>query len=487
MNHSIKTPMKYFVIGSVILLVMTSCNGFLDRPEPTDVLKIETAIQNEQDIEQALLGAYALVRGMDNLLMIAPDLMADNAQWVGIGNTFPWRELNLFQYTPFNTLIRDFWQFGYRGINQANLVLLTLGEIPLLDPNFVDETRGEALFIRGLIYFELVRWYGLPISANANSDPGVPILIQPTLSTGEVSFPERASVQAVYDQAISDLTEASELLPELNEPYRAHQIAAKAYLARIAFQQQKYSQAASLANEIILSAFQLVREPQEVFLQEGSTEEIWFSPHNNQERGGLAGLTQTPSMILSLDLSSVGFDSVLSAKQWEALRAADLQITDLRKAHMTVPSPQPDQWMSVKYEDRNNGGDDGPLLRLAEFYLMRAEALTYTDGINQKSLDLLNAIRRRSLRVQDSLGQEVPDALSMITYQLEDFKHSEDLIQAIVAERRVELFLEGNRFHDLIRSKQSVKGLPYDDPKLRWPIPQSEIDANPNLVQNPGY
>lgn len=470
-----------------LLLFITACNDFLDHPEPTDVLPIEVAIQTEKDLEQALLGAYAFFRVMDVENLISADLLADNSQWIGIANTGAWRELNNLQITPFNNSVCVIWEWSYKTINQSNLVLQKLDEIEGLDPIFVSQAQGEALFLRGITYFHLVRYFAIPYGPTSDTDPGVPILTNPTLNTEAVTFPTRASVKAVYEQAISDLTEASKLLVETNEPYRAHRLAAIAYLARIAFQQRDYMQAANLANEIVQSDFQLTSQPQEIFLQEGSLEEIWFTPFTPQERGGLAWVSQTPNMLLSADLSLNGFSSILSTKQQDALQALHLEAWDLRQTNMTVASPQPDNLMAIKYEDRANGGDDGPHLRLAEFMLIRAEALVHNNGVNQESLDLLNRIRTRSLRVQDSLGQEISSAISMIEFQLDDFASTDELIDAIVAERRVELFLEGNRFHDLMRLQRSVQGLPYDTPRLRLPIPQAEIDANSKLVQNEGY
>lgn len=140
------------------------------------------------------------------------------------------------------------------------------------------------------------------------------------------------------------------------------------------------------------------------------------------------------------------------------------------------------QGNSRKYDD---GEDHPPLLRLAEFVLMRAETAARL-GDAEAALGQLNHIRRRVMRVVDSSG-----ALQMrpglFEYRPDNFPDTEALIDAIVRERRVELAFEGYYFHDLLRLRRPVQGMPWAADRLRLPIPQRELDANPNLMQNPGY
>ncbi len=135
--------------------------------------------------------------------------------------------------------------------------------------------------------------------------------------------------------------------------------------------------------------------------------------------------------------------------------------------------------------------DDTPNARSAEFILMHAEALVHVNGINETSVELLNQIRRRSLRVIDENNNIIPGSDMLIDFSAEDFENVEELTEAIILERRIELAFEGNYFHDLMRLKRDVIGdqkvYSFDANELRLPIPQREMDANPNLVQNPGY
>jgi len=113
-----------------------------------------------------------------------------------------------------------------------------------------------------------------------------------------------------------------------------------------------------------------------------------------------------------------------------------------------------DTVLTNKYENSwLENKDDTPVARLAEFLLMRAEALVRIEGVNQESLDLLNQVRKRSIRIIDGNLEEIPFGSNLISFGLADFIASEDFIEAVILEEQVELAFEGNRFHDLMRLK----------------------------------
>src|SRR5699024_643069 len=126
-----------------------------------------------------------------------------------------------------------------------------------------------------------------------------------------------------------------------------------------------------------------------------------------------------------------------------------------------------------------------PVLRLSEMILTRAEGLAETNGVNQESIDLLNEIRTRAINVETEDGGAGNQ--SLIEYTLADFQSKEELIDAILLERRVELAFEGHRKTDLQRRKMDVKEAAWDADKLVFPIPTSQMNSNKNICQNPGY
>jgi hypothetical protein len=137
---------------------------------------------------------------------------------------------------------------------------------------------------------------------------------------------------------------------------------------------------------------------------------------------------------------------------------------------------------TLKYPDARTNADDAPLIRVTEMYLNRAEALAERDGINQTSIDLINALRRRA---------------GLPEFTLATFTTKQAFVDAILNERRKELAFEGHRRMDLLRKNKPLRttgptasiSAPCTGQKTILPIPQRELDINPSLKgqQNPGY
>lgn len=480
----------------ISLMALTACDSFLDDPQPAQELPSSTAFNTAKDIESGLIGAYNAAQNSDLFgtnTSMAPNIMADNGEWRG---SFPsYVDMFNLQLTADNAEVNGMWQNGYQVINHSNLVLdaLTKVQDPALTTELSNRLKGEALFLRGATYFEMVRFFGKPIGASSSNDLGLPILTEPVATADDISFPARESVQAVYNLAISDLEEAASVLPNTNANGRPTRYSAIAYLARIAFQQGDYNKASSLAAEVINGPFSLTANPADFFISEGSDEEIWSVIHTDQDNPGVNGSLATfhhingrgGDVVVAQDLIDNGYNKIVTDAQKLNIEAGGFTVEDLRWT--TLTSQGPGARNIEKYEDFNNNSDDAPILRLAEFLLMRAEALARTSGVNAESVDLLNAVRKRALRIKNAAGETVSGQDALFSFATGDFANADALIEAIILERRVELAFEGNRFHDLVRLQRPVKSAAFDADNLRWPIPQRELDANGNLVQNPGY
>lgn len=479
----------------LITLLAASCN-FLSDVEPSDQLSVEKVFQTAADLEAALAGAYDGVQNGSLLgrnTVLFADLMTENADYRS--GAF-WNVATL-QMDPTDLNAENLWTQGYKTINHLNVILGALGPVAAQDASLTAEDagriEGEALFLRGVIYFELARLFCQPISSGKYQELGLPLMLEPVLSAEQLQFPSRSTIAETYARATADIETASALLPETSAPGRANRYAAIAYHARIAFQQEDYAAAAALAGEIIDSGnYMLTPTPDEFFVHEGSSEEIWAilaSASDEIEGGGGMSSVYHPSgpneAYISEDLKKNGYEAVVPPNQLAAIQRAGYAAVDLRYAPPLISA---DTTRTNKYENGwIENEDDTPIVRLAEFLLMRAEALARTEGVNVESIALLNQVRERALRAVDSLGQEAPDGLALLLYKVEDFTDNAALIDAIILERRVELAFEGDYFHDLMRREEPAKGLPSGDERLRLPIPQREIDANPNLVQNEGY
>ena len=483
---------KIVVLAGLVVGLSTGCTDFIESPTPAQSLPSDAAFSDVPGLQTALIGAYDALQDSDfgaTGLAINSSVLSDNAEWRG---SFPsYVEMYDRALTASNGEVSGFWEHAYEAINHANLVIRGVATIE--DPNLTTEVanqlRGEALFIRGFSHFELVRTFGLPYGASSGSDLGVPIMLEPTSTSSEITFPARNTVQEVYDAAIADLTEAASLLPATGDYGFANGTAATAVLADIAFQQRNYERAATLAGEVInTSGYALTDEPQIPFTTEGSSEEIFAVVSTTQDNPGVNGSLATfhhingrgGDVVVNTDLRSNGFMAIITPEEMAA--AAGDSLVDLRAAYLTSS----DIFNVEKYEDFTNNGDDLIVIRLATYYLMRAEALARTEGINEESIDLLNTIRNRSLRVVGADGSLMMDE-DLFSFSEDDFDSAEELIDAIILERRVELAFEPNRLNDLKRLMRDVRGLPYNSPKLVFPIPQRDLDANDQLVQNDGY
>ena len=477
------------------MFVWGACNSFLEEPEPAQSLPSATAFTNAKDIETCLIGAYSSIQlagFMGCNVILCSDILADNGVWKG---SFPdFNQMFMHQMTAENMESGFMWRDAYRTINQANQVLQAIPKIidPSLTKELADQYRGEALFLRAVAHFELVRYFAKPYDPDTDDSLGIPIITKATTFPEEVTYPPRNTVHEVYEMVLEDLDSAL-VLPQSTGDGRANYYTTIAYLAEVNFQMGHYMLAKEFAEQVLNGPYSLTPDPEEFFEDEGSEEEIWVIKHTDQDNPGrnasLPGYHHfnTGGIIsVSEDLKANGFDKIITSSQaalmaQDSLIPIDLRLTKL----MSNPIPAP---INVnKYEDYVTNADDVPAQRLAEFVLMRAESLARLDSLDPVSIDLLNQIRIRSIRVLDTDSIPIKDYEDYIKYNTSDFKTGAELIEAIILERRVELCFEGNRFHDLCRLQRDVRDKSYTAEELRFPIPQREMDVNPNLKQNPGY
>src|SRR5687767_7152253 len=198
-----KSFLKY-TAAAFLLMGTVSCDKQLDL-EPKQSISATNALSNADDVEGAVVGAYSIMGGGSlygtNLFLMA-DLQASEgyASWRG---TFQGqRQIASKTMTRDNSEAARTWTAAYRAINMANTVIDALGVVS--DAGKKAQLEGEALFIRGIMHFELVRYYALPWGATAaNNHLGIVIRTVPT-KTEEVAFDKspRNTVAQVYQQVI---------------------------------------------------------------------------------------------------------------------------------------------------------------------------------------------------------------------------------------------------------------------------------------------
>lgn len=444
-----KATYKIFVTA-IIALSITSCKDILNL-EPAQSLSNEAALDNDEGVKQALIGAY------DNFSQssLAGGEMLRNAELLGGDGEILWvgtytapREIFNRDILVNNGDVTALWVDAYETINSANNVITA---IDVVLPSDQDQVRGEALALRAWCHFELTRMFGKQYDpATSSTDLAVPIILIPTLATGDNVETVRNTVEENYTQIIADLTLAESLLPEKNDEY-INKFTAAALLARVYLQMENYAAARDAADRVIASNdYELSATYAESFNQDDNTDEDIFA-----------------TQISELDGSNV-MNTYFSINDFGG--RADVEI---EPEHLALYDPA-DLRLGLFYEDGgvtytgkfNSEFGNLSIIRIAEMYLIRAEC---------------------NVRLGTAVGASPEDDYNMTHTRAGLPAEVSVTLDDVLLERRLELAFEGFKIHDIKRLHGMVGTMNYDDNKLVYPIPQSEIEINPELEQNPGY
>ena len=436
------TSIKSFVLAGSVMLLSAACADRLDV-QPTQSIDESTALATEQDVNVTLVGAYDGMSSTNvygGAFQYSGELLGDDREVV-FGGTFTtldeiWRKT----MTPGNTQTTATWTSSYAAINRANNVLSALDKVTAANKNSVE---GQARFIRGAIYFELVKLFAKSWGDGDNAtNPGVPLVLTPTRSVTDEDYKARSSVAEVYAQIIDDLTKAEQL---------AKFPAAASLLSRVYLMQGNYASARDAANRVINSkAFELEADFANAFVDDNA--ESIFSIVVTDQDGSNAMNTYYAS-----SLNQGRGDIRVQTKHLSLY-----EINDVRGKFFNT-SNAGSRTFTSKF---NNRFGDVPVVRLAEMYLTRAEAnFRLGTTVGATPLADINLIRARA-------------GLAPLTSLT---------LAAILKERKLELAFEGQQLHDIKRTKGTVGTTAFSANNLVIPIPQREIDTNKKLVQNPGY
>ncbi len=481
-----------YVCFILAVAVVSSCSDFLDI-EPQQAVDSEFVYDDHEGVVNALHGAYSIIAGPQfyaGTSIFHSDLVANSGEIAWTGTFIQYLEMELKAMDPSDGFIEAKWINAYRAIDIVNNVLENLHVVNESDRNKIE---GEAKFIRGIMYLELVRFFANPyIGGEANEHPGVPLVLIPTPLSGitDEHYPERASVGAVYDNIINDLNDAKNLLSAVVGEFfgandgKATGPAAAGFLARAYLDMELWEEAAIEADYVI-EAFggynALNPTPRAAFNNDSyTTEDVFMIMQNAISHAGSAN-NGISTFFASLEGQGRS-DIHIMNKHFDIFEEGDLRakitddpyiidITQVREMYYLGVGRKPGNIMSSKW-----GKFDANInvIRLAEMILTRAEA-NFRNGtaIGAQPEDDINSIRNRA--------------------GLNDLQETLTL-QEIRNERYRELCFEGHRLFDVRRFKEDVVNptnpddiLPWNSPRMVLPIPQREIDVNENLVQNEAY
>lgn len=455
---------------------LSSCEDL--EIDPQQSLSTELAFADKQAVEGSLLGVYSLSQEFEvfgSLPQVIADFQSDNVDFIGSFPTL--QDVRLYATQSDNSTIRDLWRRHYRAILAANAVIQFTPESP--DESLTQEERAqfvaEAKFMRALLMFQMVNLFAHPLQVGGESTPGIPIVTEPF--TGEIVGYPRSTVEEVHSFILDDLIDAVDDLPVSYEAAnftrgRATQGAANALLSRVYLYRGQWQLAAERAEDVLENESLYELASNYNFWGENNSEYV-FSIQNSEIDNGRTGSGGWASYYNPAEDGARG-DAPFSEYLLAAYGANDQRYRELSK------EGDNERMYTTKFPDPVNHSDNSPIIRTTEVVLNRAEALAQLDGVNQESLDLVNELRERA-------GLDPMEA--------SDFSGKEAFVDFILEERRKELAFEGHRRMDLLRYGRALR--PQGDEqyeasqagqnKTILPIPQRELDINPELVQNDGY
>lgn len=486
---------KYIAVLAMIMTV-SSCKKYLDKA-PLDSINTANFFKTETDAITAVNGAYQPLQWpkLYNLRIWTTDIWAGNSIVGAGGGTdgIETQDISNFVTSTDNAAALDIWRGPAPGILRCNLVLQNVPGMSI-SQNLKNRILGEAYFLRAHYYFILVRLFG-----------DVPLITTPQTPEDNLR-PSRTPKMQVYDLIVKDLQQAISLLPDRSaytgaDIGRASKGAATGMLAKVYLTLGKYLETVNLCRQVTSLGYQLNSNYADNFnpTNKNSNESLfeiqyygktsysfwsnenqasWVSaftgPRNADFVGGGYGWNQpTAEFVNQYEANDNRKDKTLLYVGGPAFDGKQYQSSysvtgfNLRK-FLVLKSVSPDY-------DTNPA--DWPVLRYSDVLLMEAEASCELNNLSE-ALAPLNKVRQRAgLPVVSGVGQA-------------------DLREKIRKERRMELAFEGERWFDLIRYDngqyaqsflKSIGKTNFAPKHLLLPIPQKEIDANPNLTQNAGY
>ena len=455
---------KIYILGW-LLLTSPGCDDNLDLA-PVSQLGQSSFYNTEDDYTAAINAAYSSLRseGQFGDIALFGDIRSDNTAPVLSGSVTTRTDFDEFSLNAANPRILSTWQNTYNGIVRTNGILVRIDDTSI-DESFKNRVKGEALFLRGLMYFNLVRIYG-----------SVPLVLA-ELSPEEAFQVGQSDVNDIYTQIISDLTTAASLLPASfsDDTGRATSIAANALLGRIHLTRGDFPQAETELRKVTAQSpalVDLLPNYADVFdISNEYNPEIIFAVRWTDD--GQNGND------FNFDFANVNEpDNKATPDVYNEYEPGDLRRDFTFDATISTADT-----ILVKYgfAPAEQGESDWPVIRYADVLLMLSEALNEEGyAADGEAFDLLNRVRNRA-------------GLAALTAA--EVSDQEAFRRAIEHERRVELAGEGHRWFDLVRTGRFMevmngKGFNVEPRHEVFPIPQREIDNvnDPTLLsQNTGY
>lgn len=491
--------MKYSIIKNTMLgLVAVAALGSCKKPidlEPTHSVNGNNFFTKISDYELALTGTYTRLlqdsyygngNNGSGAFVGLPDMMSDNL-FESSESLANYQTLSRWNYVADDTYVQDIWEDGYRVVQQANITMRGIDQLAASNPGAVNRIKAQATALRAIAHFDLLRYFGEEYDRNSTAR-GIAYVDKFDIE----QKPARLSVKQTYDRIEADLNQAKLWMQTMDMPIQSNgtagsdrayvdELVVNAVLARM-YLYANVPDSAIKYSTIVINARPLASRSvfPNIWLDASTAEVIWsvkFEAFNSgigdlmfYSVGNRASYRPTTNLLSLYDQAN---DIRYSSYFRSLLRGRN------RDDVTRVP-----RLVLIKYDARQSSllKPDGIVnfkaLRTGEMVLIRAEAYA-RQGNEAAANNDLNTLRAARI------ANYIPVSLT-----------GNALLQAIATERRKELVGEGHRFFDVKRTSRSLTRtsncasfctLPPSAREWAMPIPQSELLANPNFVQNEGY
>ena len=468
--------MKKNIIKSVVAFLcfatFSSCS--IDDVQPFYQLTAENVVRDETSAQLVLNGIYSGWKTIElNAFPLHLEALGTVGNFTGIINGST--GFNTNQVLPENVYISNLYNAHYKIINSANFLIqeLEAGKAVGISEKAKAEIIAQAKFNRAMAYFNVLRYFGEYFDEGSQFG----MVIRTTFSEN-LEFDSRSSVAATYSLILSDLEYSMDNGPEYVEHFYAGKVAATALLARVQLYRGDYTAAATLAGMVIDNAegYELEENYKDIFSKTYNSSESIFAIYHSPRPAGGSGMYQINSTKYSNTFKDLADEQVAGVGSLTGAGSG----FDPRFEFGYSDATKGINKMGKYPTSENIGSSVGSTLfyiRLAEMYLIRAEAIVRSNGDLTAALEDVNTLRLRA-----GVAEK---ALSTKAALLEDIRH----------EKMLELYFEnGESWFDLIRyHKAGDLSVFVEKPSITstkqfiLPIGLNVLTANNLMIQNPGY
>ncbi|MEI6947141.1 RagB/SusD family nutrient uptake outer membrane protein [Paraflavisolibacter sp. H34] len=479
-------------LSALLLLGASSCKKFLEE-QPSSLMVAENFYKTEADAEAAVTAAYDGLNDQWNIyfrgIYMLAELPTDNAECgQGVANSFIFA-LNDHTYGPVNDRIYTLYTNLYKTIANANVAIDKIPGIAMEEQK-KNRLVAEARFVRGLLYFNLVRLFG-----------DVPLVLHQVTSLGDVNTP-RAAAADVYRQIISDLEAGEQHLDAANTQKnlgRATQASATALLSKVYLTLKEYAKARDKSKAVLdNAAYGLLDSYFDVFTpQNRFNKEALFSVQCKGNTGtgngfGMALFLPRATIPLAGGGKVAGNSAdVPTVEFYNSFRPGDLRRDrtfftqyDAGAGSVTFRPHWYKYFDGAAITNLGEGTLNYHVIRYADLLLTYAEALNEISGPSAEAYEAVNKVRRRAYGKPITTANAAVDLSGL---------GKDAFADALLEERRWEFGFEDHRWFDLVRTGKLLPVLKakgnagIKEHHVLFPLPQRELDVNKSLTQNPGY